>query len=298
MDRLHVKGSTKNPAISDAATGNSKPMPQTIADQLSNARYSPDEIRTRQRRIHDEVLQLSRTMDGANFSRVDGDDLRRMTMLYDREFFDSSLLAMIGRDRLRFGFSSRMTRVAGKLVTHFPVRRRRWFPWSESKTDERRFEMTLSSTLLFQAFHDVDRPIEVTGVRCANRLEAMQRVCEHELVHLLEMFLWNDSSCIASRFQSIANRFFAHTEHRHDLITQTERAAKNFDIRVGSIVKFSYDGNPMVGWVNRITRRATVLVEDSQGERFNDGRRYSRFYVPLEQLQLVQAKAKVGQMPG
>jgi hypothetical protein len=40
----------------------------------------------------------------------------------------------------------------------------------------------------------------------------------------------------------------------------------------------------MSGRVNRITRRATVLVPAPTGELFSDGKRYLRFYVPLEQL--------------
>ncbi len=155
--------------------------------------------------------------------------------------------------------------------------------------------MVLSSTLLFQAFNDVDRPITVTGLRCNNRLEAMQRVCEHELVHLLEMFLWNDSSCSGPRFQGVANRFFGHTEHQHDLITQSERAARNFDIRVGSMVQFDSEHGQLTGWVNRITRRATVLVADARGERFNDGQRYVRYYVPLEKLTLLRSHGSVGE---
>jgi hypothetical protein len=157
-------------------------------------------------------------------------------------------------------------------------------PNRDGVDDNRQFEMVLSSTLLFHAFDDVDRPITVTGLRCNNRLQAMQRVCEHELVHLLEMFFWNDSSCSQCRFQDIAFRFFGHTEHSHDLITQRERAARNFGVRVGAFVRFRHEGKWLRGWVNRITRRATVLVEDPRGERFTDGKQYVRFYVPIEQL--------------
>ncbi|MGV3483823.1 MAG: hypothetical protein ACO1RT_05350 [Planctomycetaceae bacterium] len=282
----------------DAAHLSHGVTPGSIAQHILHSRLPADTIRERQSRIHAEVLQLSRSMDKANFTRLDGDDLRRMTMLYDREFFDSRLLALIGRERIRFGFSSRMTRVAGKLVTHYGNRKHRRVPSSQPPAaDDRRFEMVLSSTLLFQAFHDVDRPIVVTGLRCRNRLEAMQRVCEHELVHLLEMFLWNDSSCSQDRFQSVAHRLFGHTEHQHDLITQSERAARNFDIRVGSIVRFKHDDAVLTGWVNRITRRATVLVENRSGERFSDGRRYVRFYVPLEKLTLIQPNGCVGESP-
>jgi hypothetical protein len=259
-----------------------------LAHELLGAALTEQEIRLRQQRIHHEVLQLSRSMESPNFKRFDSDDLRRMAMLYDREFFGAKLLGSIGRDRVRFGLSSRMTRIAGKLVTHFPPKGRgRADEQAGHRPDHRSFELILSSTLLFQAFGDVDRPITVTGLRCVNRLEAMQRVCEHELVHLIEMFFWNDSSCSQGRFQGIAKRFFGHTEHQHDLITQSERAARNFDVRVGSRVRFLHEGQELVGWVNRITKRATVLVEDIRGERFTDGKRYLRFYVPLERLRLL-----------
>ena len=39
-----------------------------------------------------------------------------------------------------------------------------------------------------------------------------------------------------------------------------------------------------MGRVNRLTKRATVLVEDPEGERFSDGRSYRRYYVPILQL--------------
>jgi hypothetical protein len=270
------------------STAESRRTAQRIATSVLENRLPLEEVRLRQRRIHAEVLQLSRSMESPNFTRLDSDDLRRMTMLYDREFFDSKLLSLIGRDRVRFGISSRMTRIAGKLVTHYPDRAsRKLTDVQHARHDTRRFEMILSSTLLFQAFDDVDRPVTVTGLRCSNRLEAMQRVCEHELVHLLEMFLWNDSSCSQSRFQNIAARFFGHTEHRHDLITQSERAARNFDIRIGAKVQFNHEGKTLRGWVNRITRRATVLVEDRRGQRFSDGKSYVRYYVPLEQLRRI-----------
>ncbi len=274
-------------------TADARQTARRIATSVLESQLPAAEVRLRQRRIHAEVLQLSRSMESPNFTRLDSDDLRRMAMLYDREFFDSQLLALIGRERLRFGISSRMTRIAGKLVTHYSDRASKKLTDAQrhARQDTRRFEMVLSSTLLFQAFDDVDRPITVTGLRCSNRLEAMQRVCEHELVHLLEMFLWNDSSCSRTRFQNIAARFFGHTEHRHDLITQSERAARNFDIRVGAKVQFSHEGKMLHGWVNRITRRATVLVEDRRGQRFSDGKSYVRYYVPLEQLRRIAGRS-------
>jgi hypothetical protein len=57
-----------------------------------------------------------------------------------------------------------------------------------------------------------------------------------------------------------------------------------FDVRVGDRVAFELDGTQFHGRVNRITRRATVLVESLRGEPYSDGRRYLTYYVPLPLL--------------
>lgn len=240
----------------------------------------PAVVRAKQRQIFDATLALSRRMDGPNFTRIGHDDLQRMAIQYDQLFFDSQLIGGARREGIRFGWSSRMTRNAGKTVTHYSGHR----GVGSRRKGVRNFEIILSSTLLFQTFADVQRPVEVTGIVCGNRLEAMQRVVEHELVHLLEMLVWDDSSCSQRRFHGIAHRFFGHREHRHDLITQSERAAKKFQLKPGSRVRFTFEGRVLTGHINRITRRATVLVADPKGERFSDGHRYRRYYVPLEHL--------------
>ncbi|MGB7329143.1 MAG: hypothetical protein WBD31_29955 [Rubripirellula sp.] len=246
-----------------------------LAGEVALRTFPRQEIDRMQREIYEQTLQLSRDINRPNFTRISRDDVMRMIRMYDDRFFDGKVLPIAMAEGLTFGVSSRMTSVAGKMVTHYP---------SGKRTGPRKFELILSSTLLFQTFEDVDRPVEVTGRQCRDRLEAMQRVTEHEFTHLIEMLIWNDGNCSESRFQSIANRYFAHTDYRHQLITQRERAAIRFDIRVGDKVKFKADGKVVIGRVNRITRRATVLVVDPKGEPFSDGKRYTKFYVPLERL--------------
>ena len=246
-----------------------------LAGEVAIRTFKRDQIDHWQREIHEQTLRLSRSINQPNFSRVGRDDLVRMIRMYDDRFFDGKILPVAYAEGLSFGLSSRMTRIAGKLVTHYP---------GGDHDGRRQFELVLSSTLLFQTFEDAGRSVEVTGRPCRDRLEAMQRVAEHELVHLVEMLIWNDGNCSEARFQSIANRYFAHTDYRHDLITQRERALQKFNIRVGDQVKFAHDGIVRIGRVNRITRRATVLVPSAKGEKFSDGGRYLRFYVPLEKL--------------
>ena len=48
------------------------------------------------------------------------------------------------------------------------------------------YEITISATLLFNTFQDVDRPVTVGGLVCRDRVEAFQRIFEHELLHLAE----------------------------------------------------------------------------------------------------------------
>ncbi|MEM9365835.1 MAG: hypothetical protein AAGD07_07545 [Planctomycetota bacterium] len=252
-----------------------------LAQWVQNQTLHPEKIDRYQAHIHEDMLRLSRSLDGPNFRRVGRDDLVRLIHMLDERFFAGRVLPLAKAEGIEFSFSSRMTSVAGKLVTQYPHGR---------NDTKRSFQLVLSSTLLFQTFDDVDRPVVVTGRKCKDRLEAMQRVAEHEMTHLVEMLIWDSGSCSQARFQSIARRFFGHLDYRHDLITQRERAARKFNIRVGDQVRFTHNGVTMIGRVNRITRRATVLVPSSSGERFSDGRRYARYYVPLPELVRVAAR--------
>lgn len=255
-------------------------LDRSVAQAVLAMRIPASIAADRQRQVFDSMLRLSSSISSPNFAEIGRDDVRRMVMLYDDLFFDSQITRLARREGLSFSVSGRLTKTAGKLVTHYQ---------HNGAQQKRRFEIVLSSTLLFQTFNDVHRPVEVTGVLCRNRLEAMQRVVEHELVHLIEMLLWENSSCARRRFQGIAGNVFGHRDYRHDLITQAERAERKYQLRVGDAVAFEFEGITRVGFLNRITRRATVLVPDPAGHRFDDGRRYVRYYVPLERLRRAEA---------
>jgi hypothetical protein len=145
------------------------------------------------------------------------------------------------------------------------------------------YEIAIAIDMLFNCFRENDRRITVCGVQCKNRLEGLQRIFEHELVHLIEMLCWRDSDCAAPRFQDISAKLFLHRAHTHALITRTERAAQA-GITVGSHVTFIFEGRRQTGRVNRITKHATVLVADLQGRRYSDGLQYKTYHVPLSQL--------------
>jgi hypothetical protein len=230
-----------------------------------------------QQHIGNKILSVSKSMENRNFQRVAKQDLERMAEAYDELFLGGLCLPLARSYGLSFRLSSRMTRAGGKTT-------RTVYRPTRTQPGKTHYEIALSTSLLFQSFRKPNDMIRVCGYDCQDRLTAMQRIVEHELIHLCEMLAWIQSDCSANRFQSIARNLFGHTEHRHELITQQERAAKEFNIRAGAHVVFRFEGKTLHGIVNRITRRATILVEDARGERYSNGKRYLKYYVPIQQL--------------
>jgi hypothetical protein len=181
--------------------------------------------------------------------------------------------------RLGFRLAPRMTRAGGKTFrTRRPVGRG---PWRSVETS---YEIAISTRLLFTNFDDAARPVTVCGLPCTDRLSALQRIMEHEMLHLLELLLWEKSSCAQSRFKRMSRDIFGHGASTHDLVTPAERAMTKFDLRVGDAVIFTFDGRSLRGMLNRVNRRATVLVESPKGVRYTNGKRYDKLYIPLGML--------------
>lgn len=198
-------------------------------------------------------------------------DLARMFDLYDQRFLDGLLRRAIAPGRVGFRLSNRMTRSAGS-ATRLP---------REGKAAD--FQIAVSAYLLFDGFAPGDSGVTVAGLACATRMEALQRVLEHEIVHVIEYAARGASSCRGGPFQDIAQALFGHREFTHQLLTRQARAARN-GIAVGTPVVFEHGGRSWSGTVNRITKRATVLVADPRGALYADGRRYAKYYVALDAL--------------
>ncbi|HYI92347.1 MAG TPA: hypothetical protein VEX68_02285, partial [Bryobacteraceae bacterium] len=249
----------------------------TAKEELTAAVLSfslPEEtIHARLQWIYHDILQHSRYIRRASFTAIHPEDLAFCFEAYDRVFFAGLCRRTLNGRKLTFRLSRRMTRVGGTTTR------------LRSVTGEIRFEIAVAIGTLFDGFSEDDRTVTVGGLDCRNRLEAMQRIFEHELTHLVEQLCWDKSDCTAERFQDIAARYFLHRSHTHNLITRKERAAIS-GIRPGARVTFEFGGRRLTGVVNRVTKRATVLVEDPNGRRYSDGRRYQTFYVPLADLQL------------
>lgn len=247
---------------------------------ILNQSFSKEEIKLNQKKIYRLILEKSSYLESGNFELIHPSDLELLFSLYEEIFFENRIRETLQEIPLYFECSNRMTSAGAKTESF--IRR---LPDGTKKVDY--FVIKVSTKLLYNTFEEGDRDITVTGILCKDRLQAMQRLFEHELIHLLELLIWNNSSCSAHRFQSIAHRFFGHTQHTHQLITPRERARTEFSLEVGCRVKFDFEGETFIGFINRITTRATVLVESSKGRRYSDGKQYQKFYIPLDWLKRV-----------
>lgn len=213
------------------------------------------------------------------FRRVAPADLALLFEAYDGAFFDGSVREALGGPNggeLSFDVSRRMIRSGG--MTRREERR-------TAAGVERRYSIGVSATLLDGTFRGEERTINVCGVPCADRLDALLRIFEHELIHLCEFLCWRRSNCSARPFARFVSTFFGHTEATHELVTPHERARTSLGVAVGGRVRFRAGRNTLEGVVNRITRRATVLVPDPDGVRYSDGQTYAKYYVPLDALE-------------
>ncbi len=241
--------------------------------------YPPQRIAELRQQVRAHMLRESPFARQPNFIRLSAADLLLLYRLYDRLFFADAIQPLVmdkSRRPLALKISQAMTSSGGRTLR---VRHR-----AASGVTHTRYEIAISARLLFNSFKADDRPIHVSGQLCTDRLDALMRIMEHELVHLIEMLTFGDSSCKKTRFLTIADRLFGHTHASHRLITPRERAASEHKLHPGAEVEFTFQGRKLRGRLNRINTRATVLVPDPRGLRYTDGNHYARYYVPLSRL--------------
>ncbi len=243
---------------------------------ITRGKLTRADLQARQRAVFEFMLMNSDSIVTANFQQIASQDLGLLFHITDELFFNGKLghTCEARSGPLRFRLSKRMTSSGGMTTM------------TKKKNKRSEFEIAIATTPLFQSFQNFEA-IKVGGVDCANRLEALQRIMEHEMIHLAEMLLWDDSNCANRRFKSISSRFFAHSESNHQLLTPRDVAQTKFQIRTGDRVTFRMGGETLSGFVNRITKRATVLVNDRNGTLYDDGQKYTKFYVPISSLRRV-----------
>ncbi|MEA1908140.1 MAG: hypothetical protein U9N43_03825 [Euryarchaeota archaeon] len=246
-----------------------------MKNDLVNLRYTPIRIRRTNRKIYHQILRESENIDQGNFNAIAIKDFARLFELYDLHFFDGYFHNRCN-GKIFFRLSERMTKSGGKIAY-------------AKGTDV--YTIYLSTALIFQTFGGVTREVTVNGIVCHDRLEATMCILEHEIIHLLELVFFDSTSCSKPRFKHLSRNIFGHTEVTHRLVTQAELAQKQQNLGIGSTVSFEYGGETYRGIISRITKRATVMVKNHAGDfRDRKGDRYSKYYIPLENLTHVRSK--------
>ena len=180
---------------------------------------------------------------------------------------------------LTFRLSRRLVSPAGQTIR-----------WVRRPSGQKRpavkveYEITISVTLLFNTFQEVDRPVTVGGLVCRDRVEALQRIFEHELLHLAEFLAWGRSNCRADNFHRLSRRIFAHEGAFHDLITPRSRRGQ--PTTSGSATAcFSRSTAPSTQAASTASPAAPPSWSKIRaGSLFDDGKHYLTFYVPLPLL--------------
>ncbi|MFM7115260.1 MAG: hypothetical protein ACKO0N_01365 [Planctomycetota bacterium] len=249
-------------------------MSQALASLLSRLQFREMERRERFLAVLEDIQAAAPNLRRPNFQRLASSDLVALYRAIDRHFLENRISTTIGEagHSLSFRVSQRMTSTGGCTTTRF-------HPRSSQAT----FQIAIAGQLLGQTWANQQTAI-VCGVTCNDMREGLCRIMEHELLHLSEMLVWRDSSCAQPRFKSMAQRLFGHRASKHRLLTLREVAAKNHGLRPGDTVQFLFDGRQVAGKINRINKRATVLVPHPKGQAYSDGQRYLKYYVPLKML--------------
>ncbi len=234
--------------------------------------YNRDELDQKFKTVYEQLLIKSENIDEGNFTKIGTKDLRVLFSLYDREFL-GGFFKEWDYD-IHFRFSKRLTKSGGN---------------TKYNKDDGSFTISMSVPILHQTFNDVNREVKVNGIVCTNRTEAAMRVFEHEIIHVIEWTHFDTSNHNRPLFKQLAKNIFGHTDIYHQMVTQEERAAKVYGLTKGKKVFFEYSGEEHQGVITRITKRATVMVRDREGGfQDEDGKRYSKYYIPLPHLTPVE----------
>lgn len=194
--------------------------------------HSQAEIISHTSKMQQMLIAHSEVMQHPNFARIELDDLRRLFTLYDIFFFERYFTQHY-KGKISFYFSERMHSSAGIMCFH---------------ESERTYEIGIAVAMLFDNFTGNRGEMEVNGLVCKNRLEAMMRVLEHEAGHVIEYILYGNTNCQAPRFKKLVMDLFGHTKTTHSLLTSREIARVEKNISPGSPVTFNYKGELSPEW--------------------------------------------------
>lgn len=244
--------------------------------EMLKMKRTPAEIESRRSGITEQLLLESSDINSPRLASISTEDLRLLFELYDESFFRNWFRNHY-KGKMKFSLSEKMTSSAGKTLCPKDIRKIR----PEALVLEIRIGVDF-----FLYYGQLGENNTVCGIRTDNSLKALLLVFEHELCHVIEFLLFGKSSCRGARFKTIAANLFGHSESCHKLPTNKQIASKALGFRIGDAVSFRYNEGRLTGRLYNINKRAVVLVPDRNGMLADrQGKRYSKYYVPLTLLE-------------
>ncbi|WHH60374.1 hypothetical protein [Petroclostridium sp. X23] len=230
------------------------------------------EIKQKRDIVRQQFISRAADIGDGTITQLSTEDLKLLFDLYDKTFLQG-YFACNFKGKLIFSLSTKMTRAAGKTIVPKRI--------AQLKPEDVTYEIRIGVNFFFR-YNALGRDKVVSGIKTHDALEALQIVFEHELCHLIEFYEFQSSSCKQDRFKMIAKNIFGHMDSYHHLPTEREIANEKYGFKGGDTVTFEFEGQAVRGIVNRINKRATVMVPDEAGVYVDrQGRRYKKFYVPL-----------------
>ena len=243
--------------------------------------YEEKTIIHKRKQIFEELIKQSENIKNGNIINILPTDLELLFKLYDRIFLRNDFTNQY-LGRFRFSLSKRMIKSSGLTLVPRNI--------SSLRPEEVVIEFRFGINFFLQ--YDLTAANKfVSRIKTQNALEALQLVLEHEICHAIEFILYHQSSCKGKRFKTLAQNLFGHKSSYHELPTNQEIAKEQLGLSIGASVSFQFKGKQLEGFIHRIHKRATVMVKSSKGQYVDlQGNRYTKYYVPLNHLTVVEAK--------
>ncbi|HEY0007571.1 MAG TPA: hypothetical protein VGB55_02510, partial [Tepidisphaeraceae bacterium] len=197
----------------------------------------PETMPARRALIRETMLQQSRGIQTPNFARCHDADLRLLLNLYDAHCFAGQLHFRLSRGHcgsVALRYSNRLRSAGGKTIR-------------QRTADGAQYAIEIASRVLMCNFVRPGDSVVICGLPCGDRLDALMRVMEHELIHLAEFLFDGNSRCSAKPFRAAAAALFGHVAHQHAMITPRQRVLAATHIRPGNRVRFNHDQSPLLG---------------------------------------------------
>ena len=224
--------------------------------------YTDADIRNRRKYIHDELTENHNF--AANFSSFTAKNLNDMFQLYDDIFFGGQIAQKLRDTNSQLSF--KVTK-GGKAKTAGWCQTRKGYGTSKCF-----ITMSFPMGLYGKMFTKEEKSLHANGIFCVDRLNCLQVVFEHELMHaLMDLYGYTNKiskgrgkaiySAHGYLFKCMVKSYFGHTDIKHNLLGEdATHMIKKSDIRKGMEVSFAGRGMKYIGIVEKLNPKTVVIT--------------------------------------